>query len=120
MKIFISTKMHFFSLLIIILSNIILINSVIVPLEPQEQSNYLKILKKIRSSKISKYAKNPSPTPKVSIVIPVLDGEDYIIPLMVSIQSQTLEDIEIIFVDDFSKDNTYKNILRAQKLGYYV
>ena len=115
MKIFISTKMHFFSLLII-LSNIILINSVIVPLEPQEQSNYLKILKKIRSSKISKYEKDPSPTPKVSIVIPVLDGEDYIIPLMVSIQSQTLEDIEIIFVDDFSKDNTYKNILRAQKL----
>jgi glycosyltransferase involved in cell wall biosynthesis len=33
-----------------------------------------------------------------------------------SIQLQTLDDIEIIFVDDFSKDKTYKYLLRAQKL----
>ena len=46
----------------------------------------------------------------------MLDGEDYIKPIMVSIQAQKLDDIEIIFVDDFSKDNTYKNILKAQKL----
>jgi len=114
MKNFISTKLNFF--IIIIISNIILINSVIVPLDPKDHDNYIKILNKIRSSKISKYDKEPSTTPKVSIVIPVLDGADYITPIMVSIQSQKLEDIEIIFVDDFSKDNTYKYILRAQKL----
>ena len=111
---FISTKFHFF--LIIILSNIILINSVIVPLDPKDHTNYLNILKKIRKSKISKYEKEPSSFPKVSIVIPILDGAAYITPLVASIQSQTLEDIEIIFVDDFSKDKTYKYILRAQKL----
>ena len=114
MKNFISTKLNFF--IIIIISNIIIINSVIVPLDPKDHDNYIKILNKIRSSKISKYDKEPSTTPKVSIVIPVLDGADYITPIMVSIQSQKLEDIEIIFVDDFSKDNTYKYILRAQKL----
>ena len=111
----ISTKFHFFYLIIII-SNIILINSVIVPLDPKDHMNYLNILKKIRKSKISKYEKEPSSSPKVSIVIPILDGAAYITPLVASIQLQTLDDIEIIFVDDFSKDKTYKYILRAQKL----
>ena len=115
MENFISTKFHFF-FLIIIISNIILINSVIVPLDPKDHTNYLNILKKIRKSKISKYEKEPSTSPKVSIVIPILDGAAYITPLVASIQSQTLEDIEIIFVDDFSKDKTYKYILKAQKL----
>ena len=107
---------QFIFLLIILILNSELINSVIVPLDPKDEMTYINILKKIRKSKIVKYNNTPSENPKVSIIIPVLDGESYITPLMVSIQSQILEDIEIIFVDDFSKDNTYKNILRAQKL----
>ena len=109
-----NSKRFNFCLLIMIL-NIIFINSVIVPLEPKVQQMYINTLKKIRNSKISKYEKEISSTPKVSIVIPVLNGASYITPLMVSIQSQELEDIEIIFVDDFSTDNTYKYILKAQK-----
>ena len=110
-----NSKRFNFCLLIMIL-NIIFINSVIVPLEPKVQQMYINTLKKIRNSKILKYEKEISSTPKVSIVIPVLNGASYITPLMVSIQSQELEDIEIIFVDDFSTDNTYKYILKAQKL----
>ena len=107
---------YFFSSLIIILSNIIAINSVIVPLDPEVHDKVIQILRKIRRTSIKNYEKAPSQNPKISIIIPVLDGEDYIKPIMVSIQAQKLDDIEIIFVDDFSKDNTYKNILKAKKL----
>ena len=107
---------YIFSSLIIILSNIIAINSVIVPLDPEVHDKVIQILRKIRRASIKNYEKAPSQNPKISIIIPVLDGEDYIKPIMVSIQAQKLDDIEIIFVDDFSKDNTYKNILKAQKL----
>ena len=115
MKNFKSIK-YFFCFLILLFSNLSSINSVIVPLDPKEEANILKTLKKIRTSKITKYEKEPSENPKVSIIIPVLDGQEYIQPIMVSIQAQKLEDIEIIFVEDFSKDDTYKNILKAQKL----
>ena len=111
----ISIKYIFFSL-IILFSNIIKINSVIVPLDPQDQTNVLKTLNQIRASRIKKYEKEPSKNPKISIIIPVLDGQDYIKPIVTSIQTQTMEDIEIIFVEDFSKDNTYRNIINAQKL----
>ena len=110
------SKKFIFFFLILVLSNMILINSVIVPLEPQVEKNVLKQLNKIRASKIKKYEKEVSPNPKVSIIIPVLNGQDYIKPIVVSIQTQTLEDIEIIFVEDFSTDYTYKKIVKAQQL----
>ena len=115
----ISNKYIFFSL-IILFSSIIQINSVIVPLDPQDEKNILKTLNQIRASRIKKYEKEPSKNPKVSIIIPVLDGQDYIKPIVTSIQTQTLEDIEIIFVEDFSKDNTYRNIINAQKLDQRI
>ena len=47
-----------------------------------------------------------SDNPKISIVISVYNGEGYIREALLSIQNQDFKDIEIIMVDDFSKDNS--------------
>lgn len=43
--------------------------------------------------------------PKVSIVVPIYGVEKYLNQCVDSILTQTLKDIEIILVDDGSKDN---------------
>ena len=48
--------------------------------------------------------------PKVSIVIPVFNSENLLKDCLISVQNQTLIDIEIIGIDDGSTDNSY-NIL---------
>ena len=49
--------------------------------------------------------------PKISIVIPVYNVEKYLRQCLESVINQTLQDIEIICVDDGSTDNSLK-ILR--------
>ena len=44
--------------------------------------------------------------PKVSIIVPVYNCEKYIERCMDSLINQTLADIEIIVIDDESKDTT--------------
>jgi glycosyltransferase involved in cell wall biosynthesis len=44
--------------------------------------------------------------PKISIVITVYNGEGYLKTSLLSIQNQDFKDIEIIMVDDCSKDNS--------------
>ncbi len=44
--------------------------------------------------------------PKVSVIIPVYNSQEYLQRCVKSIQSQTLLDLEIIMVDDGSTDNT--------------
>ena len=46
------------------------------------------------------------PEPKVSIIVPVYNAEKYLERCINSLKSQTLEDIEIILVDDSSKDSS--------------
>ena len=61
--------------------------------------------------------------PKVSIVIAVHDQQKDIKTLYASIQRQELKDIEIIFVDDNSKDNTssiIKNLMKKDKRIVYL
>ena len=53
--------------------------------------------------------------PKVSIVVPVYNVEEYIEKCILSLVNQTLKDIEIIFVNDGTKDNSEDIILRYQK-----
>ena len=44
--------------------------------------------------------------PKVSIIVPVYNVEKYLEKCINSLRNQTLEDIEIILVDDSSKDSS--------------
>ena len=53
--------------------------------------------------------------PKVSVVIPVYNEGKFMFTLLRSIQNQSLKDVEIIFVDDKSTDNSYQEMLNFQK-----
>lgn len=54
---------------------------------------------------------------KVSLVIPVYNAENYLDRCIDSIISQTYKNIEVIFIDDGSKDNSWE-ILKSYKLRY--
>ena len=45
-------------------------------------------------------------TPKISVVIPVYNGERYIIECIQSVYQQTYSNFEIIVIDDASTDRT--------------
>lgn len=47
-----------------------------------------------------------TPSPKLSIIVPVYNGEEHILGCFKSAIAQTLSDIELIFVDDGSTDNS--------------
>ena len=49
--------------------------------------------------------------PKVSIIVPVYNVEDYVERCLDSLINQTLEDIEIIVVNDGSTDGSKKRII---------
>jgi cellulose synthase/poly-beta-1,6-N-acetylglucosamine synthase-like glycosyltransferase len=53
--------------------------------------------------------------PKISIIISVFNGEPYLKTALRSIQNQDFNNIEIIFVDDFSKDNSANIIKELMK-----
>ena len=48
----------------------------------------------------------PTKNPKISIVLPVHNGEGFLNETILSIQNQDFKDIEIIVVDDQSTDNS--------------
>ena len=52
---------------------------------------------------------------KISVIIPVYNAEEYLEECLESVSCQTLEDIEIICVDDGSVDNSYKFMQAYQK-----
>ena len=54
--------------------------------------------------------------PKVSIIVPVYNAENYINKCIESLLSQTLKDIEIIAVDDGSTDSGYGILLSYSKI----
>ena len=53
--------------------------------------------------------------PKISIIIPVYNKELFILRILRSIQNQSFKEIEIIFCDDYSTDNSTKLIEQYQK-----
>ena len=53
--------------------------------------------------------------PKISIIIPIYNQEKNIIPTIRSIQNQSLEEIEIICINDNSSDNTSKTLEALKK-----
>ena len=50
--------------------------------------------------------------PRVSVVVSVLDGELHIREAMESVLGQTLDDLELIVVDDGSTDST-RDVIRS-------
>ena len=53
--------------------------------------------------------------PKISIILPVRNREDFILRSLRSIQNQPMKDIEIIFIDDASTDKSVAFIEEYQK-----
>ena len=58
---------------------------------------------------------NLSNNPKISIVISVYNGEAYLKTILLSIQYQDFKDIEIVMIDDGSKDNSVNLIKELMK-----
>ena len=58
--------------------------------------------------------------PKISIISPVYNKERYINRLLKSIENQIFEDIEIIFVDDKSQDNSIDMIKESQNEDHRI
>ena len=53
--------------------------------------------------------------PKISIISPIYNREEFIMRFLRSIQNQKFNDFEIIFIDDCSKDNSLKVIEKYQE-----
>lgn len=63
---------------------------------------------------------------RVSIVTPVYNGEQYLLPMLDSVLGQTYSEIEMILVDDGSTDNTlqeaesYREKFAGRGYGYHI
>ena len=53
-----------------------------------------------------------SNNPKISVVIPIYNKENFILRVLRSIQNQSFKDIEIVFIDDFATEK--------EKNGYSI
>lgn len=82
-------------------------------LKGNELFSYYKIfIQKYLNIKNFKIEKNPL----ISIIIPVYNGEKFLIRSLLSIEAQSLKNIEIIYVDDFSNDNSVSLINNFQSV----
>jgi len=57
-----------------------------------------------------------SDNPKISVIISIYNREQFVNSTLKSVQNQKMKDIEIIFVDDCSTDNSVNYIKEAQKI----
>ena len=58
---------------------------------------------------------NISKNPKISVIVPIYNSQKSIKSTLRSIQNQNMKDIEIILIDDFSKDNSSQIIKEIHK-----
>lgn len=80
--------------------------------------NYINICLKHKLIKNKIFSKNHNP--EISIVISVFNGEPYLKTALRSIQNQDFNNIEIIIVDDFSKDNSINLIKSLMKEDHRI
>ena len=65
-------------------------------------------------TKIKQFEKEDKP--KISIIIPLYKTERYINRLIQSIQKQKMKEVEIIFIEDFSKNKDFPKLTEISKL----
>ena len=58
--------------------------------------------------------------PKISVIIPVYNGEDYLCECLDSVIHQTLQDIEIFIVNDGSTDSTEEILKKYSALDQRI
>lgn len=58
--------------------------------------------------------------PKISIIIPVFNKQNSLVSILRSIQNQSYKNIEIIFIDDCSTDNTVKELKKMQEEDHRI
>lgn len=73
--------------------------------------NYLKSLKEKKTKNIYTEINNP----RISFISPVFNQLNHLYSFILSIQKQKLKDYELIFVDDFSMDNSVEFIQAKKK-----
>ena len=73
---------------------------------------YLDQCKDINVKIIQSFEKNENP--KISIISPVFNSNKYILRLLKNIQNQNFNNIEIIFINDCSEDNSIEIIMEYQ------
>ena len=81
--------------------------------EERELSEYVSALRTIRNVKelsAQKYGRSFKDMPKVSVVIPVYNVEKYIETCIDSLKKQSLKEMEFIFVDDGSTDDSLSKV----------
>ena len=81
--------------------------------EVQKYFEYLDLAK--AGIYINKQNLIPNENPKISIIISIYNRENYVKSTTRSIQNQNLKEIEIIYIDDFSTDNSVNYIKEEQK-----
>ena len=92
-------------------------------LNSKEIQNQIKNYKKFKISfdEQSSFSKNKNP--KISLIITIYNQEYYLKYVYSSITIQELKDLEIIFIDDVSSDNSskiIKNIMKKDKRINYI
>ena len=84
----------------------------ILNVKDSEDYNIIFLKRYLNEINFSNYNNNPI----ISIIIPIFNGKKYIIRSLLSIYSQTIKNIEIIYVDDCSRDNSTELIKKIQKI----
>ena len=102
---------------ILICINLKIKNEKLIYIEVESEINNIQKYYELNNKGILKNLKKftKSLYPKISIVSALYNNEKYILRFIRSIQNQFFDDIEIIFVDDCSKDNSKNIITKIQK-----
>ena len=82
----------------------------------QKGRNFLDKCLRAHNNKTYKYIKQP----KITAIIPLYNCERTIESALHSIQYQNMSEIEILLINDFSKDNTSKILKNSQKKDFRI
>ena len=87
-----------------------------VKMEKEEQKSILDYISlSTKEDSLSKILPSKIDTPKISLIIPLYNSEKTLIPLINSIQNQTLKELEIILINDNSSDKTESLLTKLKK-----